>query len=355
MVSQLSRGLRLSSLGGRAAAPPGTFPSTRARSPAWKRYPFRWRRGSVDRQLGGLPDRGGERDGRPLRVLRIGRPSLLYSSRRRRGSAAADVSNVPTRGPSGRPRFSLPLSTPFDVPALLLDLSGPDAVVEAPTSLVDDQHLDGLDATETWSPLLRPGVLMDIDSYAAWERCGIGLLLHGRAMPGRRWVRLDRATAIVTGWTPDSDRPLLHWTTAAFDDTMNLPTIGSLSDGAQFAAVCGAVWLAMSRPASVEDLSQKLTAVVDALQHHSASGQTDGSRRASSARGSLIRRSGLLTIARYLHAALDVLTVEIARVPGRIDRGAVLESIRRTDYLLVHLADSQQIARLALLTSYDCP
>jgi len=229
--------------------------------------------------------------------------------------------------------------------ALLFDATGPDAVVEAPTSLVDDQHLDGLDATETWSPLLRPGVLMDIDSYAAWERCGIGLLLHGRAMPWEALARLDRATAIVTGWTPDSDRPLLHWTTAAFDDTMNLPTIGSLPDGAQFVAVCGVVPPAMSRPASVEDLSQKLTAVVDALQRHS---QAVNRWLAARLFGTWIayQGSGLLTIARYLHAALDVLTVEIARVPGRIDRGAVLESIRRTDYLLVHLADSQQIARL---------
>ena len=230
--------------------------------------------------------------------------------------------------------------------ALLFDATGPDAVVEAPTSLVDDQHLDGLDATETWSPLLRPGVLMDIDSYAAWERCvQLACSCTDERCRGRRWHGSTERPQSSPGGRQTPIAPLLHWTTAAFDDTMNLPTIGSLPDGAQFVAVCGVVAPAMSRPASVEDLSQKLTAVVDALQRHS---QAVNRWLAARLFGTWIayQGSGLLTIARYLHAALDVLTVEIARVPGRIDRGAVLESIRRTDYLLVHLADSQQIARL---------
>ena len=57
---------------------------------------------------------------------------------------------------------------------------------------------------------------------------------------------------------------------------------------------------------------------------------------------------GLLTIVRYLRAALDVLTVELARAAaeGDLDRRAVLESLRRSDYLLVHLAESQRVASL---------
>jgi hypothetical protein len=58
--------------------------------------------------------------------------------------------------------------------------------------------------------------------------------------------------------------------------------------------------------------------------------------------------AGLATIVRYLRAALDVLVVELTRTPshGRPERPDVLEALRRSDYLLVHLADSQRLATL---------
>jgi hypothetical protein len=58
--------------------------------------------------------------------------------------------------------------------------------------------------------------------------------------------------------------------------------------------------------------------------------------------------TGVATIVRYLRAALDVLVVELTRTPsdGRPERLDVLEALRRSDYLLVHLADSQRLATL---------
>src|SRR5436305_1397197 len=60
--------------------------------------------------------------------------------------------------------------------ALLFADHGQGAIVDAPSALVDIGALDGLDAREVWPPLLRPGVMMDLESYAAWERHGIAVL-----------------------------------------------------------------------------------------------------------------------------------------------------------------------------------
>src|SRR5262249_43087644 len=52
--------------------------------------------------------------------------------------------------------------------ALLFDADGDATLVEAPAALADIGELDGLDARAEWPPLLRRGVLMDLQSYGAW-------------------------------------------------------------------------------------------------------------------------------------------------------------------------------------------
>ena len=111
--------------------------------------------------------------------------------------------------------------------ALLFDATGPDAVVEAPTSLVDDQHLDGLDVTDAVpvAASRRPDghrQLRGLGTVRNWPppaRTSDAMGGAGTARPSDR--NRHRVDARLL------DRPLLHWTTAAFDDTMNLPTIGS--------------------------------------------------------------------------------------------------------------------------------
>jgi len=92
--------------------------------------------------------------------------------------------------------------------ALLFDAPGPDAVVDAPQSLVGDEPLEGLDAAGTWSPLLRPGMLMDIGAYDAWERHAIDLLTSSNDPPWHAVARLERATAVIAQWTPGRARTL---------------------------------------------------------------------------------------------------------------------------------------------------
>src|SRR5262249_26826967 len=68
--------------------------------------------------------------------------------------------------------------------------------------------LDGLDARGEWPPLLRPGVLMDPDSYSVWERRAVTALTRGPSPPRQALVELAAITSAIAAWTPGSDAPL---------------------------------------------------------------------------------------------------------------------------------------------------
>jgi hypothetical protein len=99
--------------------------------------------------------------------------------------------------------------------ALLFEPGPPAAIVDAPPSLVNVGALDGLDARGAWPPLLRDGVLMDLDSYDAWERHGVELLTREGVAPDRALAALDRASARIAAWTP-GEEPLGHRVQDAF-------------------------------------------------------------------------------------------------------------------------------------------
>jgi len=54
--------------------------------------------------------------------------------------------------------------------AILLVGSPPLRTVEAAPPLMLDDPIEGLDARDALPPLLRPGILCDLEGYAAWER-----------------------------------------------------------------------------------------------------------------------------------------------------------------------------------------
>ncbi|HYT76616.1 MAG TPA: YkgJ family cysteine cluster protein [Vicinamibacterales bacterium] len=85
---------------------------------------------------------------------------------------------------------------------LLFEPGPPPAIVDAPASLTDVGPLDGLDARDAWPPLLRPGVLMDLESYDVWERLGIELLTRDRIAPDSAVTALDTVTARIAAWPP---------------------------------------------------------------------------------------------------------------------------------------------------------
>jgi Fe-S-cluster containining protein len=87
---------------------------------------------------------------------------------------------------------------------MLLDASDI-AIVEAPRSLSLGGAVEGLDATRVMPPLLRPGMLMDLDGYAAWEREAVDVFNDARGSPQRAVQVLGEATDDACGWSPGGE------------------------------------------------------------------------------------------------------------------------------------------------------
>jgi Fe-S-cluster containining protein len=183
---------------------------------------------------------------------------------------------------------------------LLFDATGSASIVDAPESLVGRQMLDGLDARDVWPPLLRPGVMMDLETYGLWEQSAVALLTRERVAPHRALDALESVTNAVTAWTTDSSTPLRDVVRDAFDRNTTAPSP-----------------LARFEPAVNRWLAARLFATWIAYQGN-----------------------GLRTIVRYLRACLATYAVEFARDSDP------LEAIRRADHSIVHESSSQQLANL---------
>ena len=167
----------------------------------------------------------------------------------------------------------------------------PVGIVDAPASLTDVGPLEGLDARDVWPPLLRSGVLMDLESYGTWERLGVEILAREGIAPDVCLDALASATVRITSWTPEKDAPLLHVVRDAF---------GMLSPP----------------PTAALDPCQR------ALKRWLAS-RLFGNWIA-------YQGDGLQAIVRYLRGCLDTVRAELGH------GGSPLEAIRRSDLLIVH-------------------
>lgn len=75
-------------------------------------------------------------------------------------------------------------------------------VIEAPASLCPAGTLEGFDATAVMPPLLRPGLLTDLDGYATWERAGIATLNRGDLRAEHALDVIAQATRGICDWRP---------------------------------------------------------------------------------------------------------------------------------------------------------
>lgn len=184
--------------------------------------------------------------------------------------------------------------------AMLFEPGPPAEIVDAPAALAGSEPLDGLDARDVWPPLLRSGLMMDLESYSAWERLGIQLLAREAVAPAAALDALETATTTLSTWTPAQPTSLLD----AVHDT--------------FATVAPRPGVPVDHDAAVKRwLAARLFGAWIAYQG-----------------------DGLRTIVSYLRACLDTFRVELAR------DGRALEAIRRADHLIIHESSSQQLANL---------
>jgi Fe-S-cluster containining protein len=242
------------------------------------------------------------------------------------------------------------------------------SVVEDPSAFPPGRPYEGLDAREALPPLLRPGVLMDWPSLERWERFAVSVLSVDRRSPEAALEVLAVAAEEARRWTP-VDGPfgpffegvLGSWQAlqGALRNGLSSPgdPVGRGSPGVRAwqlvadtvprrAAAQGrgdlfppapeglgeadARWVAPAWPALAPPIRCWLAA-------------------RAFASWIALQGEGLRTTVAFLRVALGLLRAEAARGSAEaargLDRDLLHEAVRRTDLLLVHLADPEALAR----------
>lgn len=221
------------------------------------------------------------------------------------------------------------------------------AIVAGPVSFPPADY-DGLAvAAADLPPLLRPGVVMDLDAYSRWEthmvrRCAEAV------SPESALATLERDAARVRAWTPEG--PTMS------DLVEALP--GTLVDTSQRPALAGDVatftrtLLAVPADLRPEPDEHDLEAAFDGLVRPAWRAWSLPLRRYLAAKAfaswTAYQGRGLLSIVRGLQVALSLVRVESARQcrnAGRpLDRERLLQAFRQADYILNHLAVGEDLA-----------
>jgi hypothetical protein len=103
----------------------------------------------------------------------------------------------------GRGTF-ISLSHVCPTAAALLLAHVPLQVVEAHPPLRLQEPVEGLDATDALPPLVRPGVLCDLDGYGAWEQACVSTFARADLGYQSALDLVAAATEDVRGWRPGS-------------------------------------------------------------------------------------------------------------------------------------------------------
>lgn len=170
--------------------------------------------------------------------------------------------------------------------SLLFAGTGAVTIVDAPETLAGVGELDGLDARDAWPPLLRPGVLMDLESYGLWEARAIDLLTGDERSAADALAALVAVTAEITRWSP-GEGALRDAVECKFTDLAGRPALHSAPVKRWLAARLFANWVAY-------------------------------------------QGDGLRAILRYLENCLDTFNRELAA------DGETLQAIRRSDLAILH-------------------
>ncbi len=233
--------------------------------------------------------------------------------------------------------------------AALLFEPVPLAIVEVGPPLRPSDPLEGMDAARALPPLLRPGVLTDLEGYAAWERACVGAL----ARPDLRYHQaleiIAAATERVRRWQPGTS-PLRAAVEDAFEEVSPLspaeppaplPTMNILRSIAP-----PGVHAELGQAGSVEEEWRRLIApTFEAFDRPMKNYLAVRLFAAWIA----YQGQGLRSVVEWLRtcaALVRHLALQQARstqsAPGARE---MLEAFRKSDLLLLHGLDSQAFAR----------
>jgi Fe-S-cluster containining protein len=225
----------------------------------------------------------------------------------------------------------------------------PVAIVESPRAFPEADY-EGLVVTEDdWPPLLRPGVLADAASYAAWERHMVARCVDPALSPESVIATLERDARSVRAVTPVSGE--------------------SISRAIAHLPACGvAAGIPETLEHSLAHLADVIAAVPEEWRPEPDIGDLEGvyarevrpcwSRWNAPLKRYLAAKAfaswtayqgrGFLTIVHGIDAALALVRVEAARhcrdARRPLDAALLQEAFRQADFALNHLAAGDELA-----------
>ena len=231
--------------------------------------------------------------------------------------------------------------------SLLLVNDRPLAVVSMPEAFPASRAYDGLDARGAWPPLLRPDALFDDESYGCWERYLVGAIstspvgvhetllnVAATAEQLRKW-HIERGTLV--DWTND----VLKQRSAPGEAVRH--RYARFSGVEACRRVVGAVPPTLDAPSPPDDLDQiEAQWVVPFWAAHERLALKYVAAKAFASWTAYQSRDIRTQIAELFTTAA-VLRVECARTCAAavapLDRARLIEAVRRSDLLLMHLVD----------------
>jgi len=226
--------------------------------------------------------------------------------------------------------------------ALLFEATGPTTIVTGAPRFPARGEYDGLDVRGAWPPMLRPGVLTSAASHARFEARAVELLTRDAFAVTHAVASLTATTEALARWTPEKG----DWEVFAVSVLAEPVAPAALHDTRSlWDAVVAAVPDSSRRPSFLSPPGADRE-LFDSPEWPLAGPVKRYLAAKCFASWSAYQGEGLRTTARLIEAALAVLQVESARrADGPLERAALVEAVRRSDLLLVHLADPAELAR----------
>ena len=233
--------------------------------------------------------------------------------------------------------------------AAMLLTTAPLAIVHAEPPLRLPPPMEGLDASEALPPLLRPGLLCDIDGYDAWERAGIETFARADLTSDACIDLVAAATEVIRDWRP-GDGTLSERVGVAFRGPRPRNSAGA---GSHARAIETVATLTAGRvgtdAAPIESFDVKWQRHIGAQ----FAGFDRGMRNYLAARlfanWIAYQGRGLRTIVEWLRTCTAVVRHQLLQ--RVLDAGAppapddFIEAVRSADLLLLHVVDSAAFAR----------
>ena len=242
--------------------------------------------------------------------------------------------------------------------------ASPISIVAPPAGFARAPLAPGLDARGEWPPLLRPGVLCSHETWSLWESWVVDQLGNANAAPWETVAHASRVADAVRAWRA-ADGSQLEYVAQVLAAAGGVPHTGRLAldpvDEWQRA------WNAVPRErASAPRLDVDSQAWREALEGAVAAVSEEGPavHRYLAARAfaswCAYQGGGLRTHVSSVRASFGVLLVELARASHEGNNASVevhsrgtdvvteaplLRALRRSDWLLVHLAESATLTR----------